>query len=133
MPAIGKTADSLGQTIGRHHVRFFLKNKCSSKVLSAIKHSSFFAPSVPSTLCPAHALLRDDPAQSSATVTADSTPVDLVSLSQSIDNITHHIVHSLSTPLGKMYTSLCLLAREAARQTRSQRPDSMEIVIALIE
>ncbi|KAG1813099.1 hypothetical protein EV424DRAFT_1417143 [Suillus variegatus] len=109
------------------------------QVLSAIKHSSFFAPSVPSTLRPAHALLRDgewvgvdedwylkrvktadsrplelqqlifslDPAQSSATVTADSAPVDLVSLSQSIDNITHHIVHGLSTPLGETYTSLC--------------------------
>ncbi|KAG1888477.1 uncharacterized protein F5891DRAFT_987769 [Suillus fuscotomentosus] len=81
MPATGKTTGSLGQTIGRHHVRFFLKNICSSKVLSAIKHSSFFAPSVPSTLCPAHALLRDDPAQSSATVTADFTPVDLFTAS----------------------------------------------------
>lgn len=28
-------------------------------VLSAIKHSSFFAPTYPSTLRPAHALLRD--------------------------------------------------------------------------
>ncbi|KAG1759153.1 hydroxymethylglutaryl-coenzyme A reductase-domain-containing protein [Suillus occidentalis] len=109
------------------------------QVLSAIKHSSFFAPSVPSTLRPAHALLRDgewvgvdedwylkrvktadsrplelqqlifslDPAQSSVTVAADSAPVDLVSLSQSIDNITHHIAHELSTPSGETYTSLC--------------------------
>jgi hydroxymethylglutaryl-CoA reductase (NADPH) len=109
------------------------------QVLSAIKHSSFFAPSVPSTVRPAHALLRDgewvgvdedwylkrvktadarplelqqlifslDSAQSSVTVTADSAPVDLVSLSQSIDNITHHIAHELSTPSGETYTSLC--------------------------
>lgn len=109
------------------------------QVLSSIKHSSFFAPSVPSTLRPAHALLRDgqwvgvdedwylkrvktadsrplelqqlifslDPARSSVTVTADSPPVDLVSLSQSIDNITHHIAHELSTPSGETYTSLC--------------------------
>ncbi|KAG1844497.1 hypothetical protein F4604DRAFT_84444 [Suillus subluteus] len=109
------------------------------QVLSAIKHSSFFAPAVPSTLRPAHALLRDgewvgvdedwylkrvktsdsrplelqqlifslDPAQSSVTVSADSAPVDLVSLSQSIDNITHHIAHELSTPSGETYTSLC--------------------------
>ncbi|KAG2359806.1 hypothetical protein BDR07DRAFT_1378421 [Suillus spraguei] len=92
--------------LGRHHVQFFLKNKKTpcpilpeEHVLSAIKYSSFFAPSIPSTLHPAHALLHDDPAQSSATVTADSAPVDLISLSQPIDNITHHIVHSLSTSL----------------------------------
>lgn len=33
--------------------------------------------------------------------------MDLVSLSQSIDNITHHITHELSTPSGETYTSLC--------------------------
>ncbi|OAX36835.1 hypothetical protein K503DRAFT_867290 [Rhizopogon vinicolor AM-OR11-026] len=109
------------------------------QVLSAIKHSSFFAPSVPSAPSPAHALLRDaqwvgvaeewymkrvktadsrplelqqlifslDPAQTSVAVTADSPPVDLVSLSQSIDNITHHIIDELSTSSGDTYTSLC--------------------------
>ncbi|KAG0708040.1 hydroxymethylglutaryl-coenzyme A reductase-domain-containing protein [Suillus ampliporus] len=108
------------------------------QVLSAIKHSSFFAPSIPSTLRPAHALLRDGEwvgvdedwyikrvktadsrplelqqlifsldAQSSATVAANTAPVDLVSLSHSIDNITHHIAHELSTSSGETYTSLC--------------------------
>jgi len=106
------------------------------QVLSAIKHSSFFAPSIPPTHRPAHALLRDGGwvsvdeewymkrAKSAAfrplelqqlmfslaqtsTLTADPTPVDFVSLSQSIDNITHHIAHELSTPSGETYTSLC--------------------------
>jgi hydroxymethylglutaryl-CoA reductase (NADPH) len=38
---------------------FILGTLAYFHVLSAIKHSSFFAPAYPSTLRPAHALLRD--------------------------------------------------------------------------
>ena len=38
---------------------FILGTLAYFHVLSAIKHSSFFAPTYPSTLRPAHALLRD--------------------------------------------------------------------------
>lgn len=62
------------------------------QVLSAIKHSSFFAPSVPSTLRPAHALLRDgewvgvdEDWYLKRVKTADSRPLELQQLIFSLD------------------------------------------------
>ncbi|KAH7910359.1 hydroxymethylglutaryl-coenzyme A reductase-domain-containing protein [Hygrophoropsis aurantiaca] len=117
-------------------------------VLSAIKHSSFFAPNFPSILRPAHALLQNgewvgvdgewyerrarkenarplelqqvtfslDPAptQHRAMVGAESSSFDLSSLTKSIDNLTYHITHDLSTPSGEVYTSLCYLPAESS-------------------
>lgn len=63
------------------------------QVLSAIKHSSFFAPSVPSTLRPAHALLRDgewvgvdEDWYLKRVKTADSRPLELQQLIFSLDS-----------------------------------------------
>ncbi|KAH7926257.1 hypothetical protein BV22DRAFT_1119007 [Leucogyrophana mollusca] len=117
-------------------------------VLSAIKHSSFFAPTFPSILRPAHALLRDNewvgvdeewykqrarredsrplelqqvtfsldpaPTQYRAMVGAEMSSLDLSSLTESIDNLTHHITHEFTTPSGDIYTSLCYLPSESS-------------------
>jgi len=62
------------------------------QVLSAIKHSSFFAPSVPSAPRPAHALLRDaqwvgvdEEWYTKRVKTADSRPLELQQLIFSLD------------------------------------------------
>lgn len=62
------------------------------QVLSAIKHSSFFAPSVPSAPRPAHALLRDaqwvgvdEEWYTKLAQTADSRPLELQQLFFSLD------------------------------------------------
>jgi hydroxymethylglutaryl-CoA reductase (NADPH) len=62
------------------------------QVLSAIKHSSFFAPSVPSAPRPAHALLRDgqwvgvdEEWYTKRVQTADSRPLELQQLIFSLD------------------------------------------------
>jgi hydroxymethylglutaryl-CoA reductase (NADPH) len=105
-------------------------------VLSAIKHSSFFAPTYPSTLRPAHALLRHNEwvSVSESDATAMSTnsivslelqqiiftldpvpayktgaiPADSVTLiHESVDNITDHLVLGFKAISGNKYASIC--------------------------
>lgn len=102
-------------------------------VLSAIKHSSFFAPSFPATLSPAHALLNHDGQWVSArgslwlppgkgdrikvemqqiVFTLDSSRQQdinfgLVQLSESVLNATHQLTHTFQSSSGRKYPSIC--------------------------